>query len=311
MGNSSDDAIASYFADLLTEAPETQANDAPLVSAEPHTAKLPRRELGTGTALPRPGIEPTRTTSIDTALETLEQHKKQQLQALLNSQLLIASPEPVPVPVPVPVSVRAPSVPKSLKKVAQVKPEVADPVDQVLAPSGTSTSKSETRAINEYLAWADNGRPLWAQKPFDILLFQVAGLNLAVPLIALGHIHPITDELAPVFGQLDWFMGFQPTAAGAIRTVNTALFVMPERYEPKFAQEAKYVISIDGMDWGLAVDGVRNPSTLQPEDVTWRSQRTKRPWLAGTVKSAMCALLDIPQMGHLLQSHDRNRSKSQ
>ena len=32
------------------------------------------------------------------------------------------------------------------------------------------------------------------------------------------------------------------------------------------------------------------------------------PEVAGTVKAAMCALLDVPQMGRILQSHDRKRA---
>lgn len=158
----------------------------------------------------------------------------------------------------------------------------------------------------EGLEWLENGRPQWAQNRFEVLLFNVAGLTLAVPLIALGQIQPLTDELTPLFGQADWFMGLQPTAAGKIRTVNTAKFVMPERYDENFVNTAKYVVSIDGVPWGLAVDSVNQPITLHPEDVKWRSDRSRRPWLAGTVKEHMCALLDIPRIGQMLVDADRN-----
>ncbi|WP_062060384.1 chemotaxis protein CheW [Cellvibrio sp. OA-2007] len=156
------------------------------------------------------------------------------------------------------------------------------------------------------LEWLENGRPQWAQSRFDVLLFKVSGLTLAVPLISLGQIQPLTDELTPLFGQADWFMGFQPTAAGKIRTVNTAKFVMPERYDPHFLETAKYVMSINGVPWGLAVDSVNQPITLMPEDVKWRGDRSKRPWLAGTVKDHMCALLDIPRIGQILIEADKN-----
>lgn len=158
----------------------------------------------------------------------------------------------------------------------------------------------------EGLEWLENGRPQWAQSRFDVLLFTVSGLTLAVPLIALGQIQPLTDELTPLFGQADWFMGLQPTPAGKIRTVNTAKFVMPERYDENFLKTAKYVVSINGVPWGLAVDSVNQPITLQPEDVKWRADRSKRPWLAGTVKEHMCALLDIPRIGQLFIEADKN-----
>lgn len=156
------------------------------------------------------------------------------------------------------------------------------------------------------LEWLENGRPQWAQSRFDVLLFKVSGLTLAVPLISLGQIQPLTDELTPLFGQADWFMGLQPTPAGKIRTVNTAKFVMPERYDERFLQTAKYVVSINGVPWGLAVDSVNQPIRLLPDDVKWRSDRSKRPWLAGTVKDHMCALLDIPRIGQMLMDADKN-----
>jgi purine-binding chemotaxis protein CheW len=158
----------------------------------------------------------------------------------------------------------------------------------------------------EGLEWLENGRPQWAQSRFDVLLFSVSGLTLAVPLISLGQIQPLTDELTPLFGQADWFMGLQPTRAGKIRTVNTAKFVMPERYDESFLKTAKYVVSINGVPWGLAVDSVNQPIRLHPDDVKWRSDRSKRPWLAGTVKEHMCALLDIPRIGQMLIDADKN-----
>ncbi|HCS63246.1 MAG TPA: chemotaxis protein CheW, partial [Cellvibrio sp.] len=101
-------------------------------------------------------------------------------------------------------------------------------------------------------------------------------------------------------------MGLQPTPAGKIRTVNTAKFVMPERYDENFLKTARYVVSINGVPWGLAVDSVNQPITLMPDDVKWRSDRSKRPWLAGTVKDHMCALLDIPRIGQMLIEADKN-----
>ncbi|MFT7560752.1 MAG: purine-binding chemotaxis protein CheW, partial [Flavobacteriales bacterium] len=154
--------------------------------------------------------------------------------------------------------------------------------------------------------WAENGRPVWAQERFEVLLFEVSGLTLAVPLVSLGQIFPLTSELTPIFGQSDWMMGLLPTTLGKMRVVNTSLFVMPEKYDERFVESAKYAVSIDGLPWALAVDCVNQPISLEPEDIRWRGQRGKRPWLAGTVKSEMCALLDIPQMGKLLSATDKN-----
>jgi purine-binding chemotaxis protein CheW len=249
-------------------------------------------ESGTGSS-PAPVAE----VALQEQLHALEQIKRQQLQKLLDRQMPVTAAAVAPAAV-------APGVaPVELSEGGFAFSDLRS------APAESAATVAEPHT-SPLLQWCENGRPVWAQGRFDVLLFQVAGLTLAVPLIALGQIYPINDNLSRIFGQADWFMGLLPTPAGQLRTVNTALFVMPERYDPAFAQSVRYVVSIDGLDWGLAVDKVQQPTRLQPEDVTWRTERGKRPWLAGTVKSAMCALLDIPQMGRTLQEQDRKRSGS-
>lgn len=185
---------------------------------------------------------------------------------------------------------------------------VAPVVEKPPAKDNSTTLATPLDPYSE-IAWLENGRPAWAQERFDVLLFKVYGLTLAVPLIALGQIQPITEELTPIFGQAKWFMGLQPTPMGQIKTVNTALFVMPERYNPEFLETAKYVVSIDGLEWGLAVDSVQQPKSLDPDDVKWRTARGQRPWLAGTIKAHMCALIDVANMGRMLAASDRNRKQ--
>ena len=88
------------------------------------------------------------------------------------------------------------------------------------------------------------------------MLFDVAGVTMAVPLIALGQILP-PEKLTVLSGQSSWFAGILPSRSGDIRVVNTAEFVMPERYDGKFKDHCRYVITIDGCSWGLAVDAVQ------------------------------------------------------
>lgn len=147
------------------------------------------------------------------------------------------------------------------------------------------------------------GRPEWAQGPFECLLFDVAGLTLAVPLVCLGSIYPLEgQELTPLFGQPDWFLGILPCQAGNLKVLDTARWVMPDRYRDDFREGLQYVISVEGYEWGLAVHQVSRSIRLDPNEVKWRSQRTQRPWLAGTVIEHMCALLDIASLAELIAS---------
>lgn len=147
------------------------------------------------------------------------------------------------------------------------------------------------------------GRPEWAQEPFECLLFDVAGLTLAVPLVCLGSIYPLAgQELTPLFGQPDWFLGILPCQAGNLKVLDTARWVMPDRYRDDFRDGLQYVISVQGYEWGLAVHQVSRSIRLDPSEVKWRTQRTQRPWLAGTVIEHMCALLDIASLAELIAS---------
>jgi len=236
--------------------------------------------------------------------------QRQRLQKLLYSRTPpVAPPRVEPEPEPKSEPDPGPELDVASPVVTEQPEEPDRPPEPELEPVNALDLDSETDLTLKDLEWLDNGRPAWAQERFEVLLFTVSGLTLAVPLIALGQIQPLTDELTPLFGQADWFMGLLPTPRGRIRTVNTAKFVMPERYDESFERTAEYVISIDGLPWGLAVDKVNQPISLDPDDVKWRTERSRRPWLAGTVKEHMCALLDIPRIGQLLMDAERKRSQ--
>lgn len=148
-----------------------------------------------------------------------------------------------------------------------------------------------------------DGRPGWASEPFECLLFDVAGLTLAVPLVCLGSIYPLAgQELTPLFGQPDWFLGILPCQAGNLKVLDTARWVMPDRYREDFRQGLQYVISVQGYEWGLAVHQVSRSLRLDPSEIKWRGQRGQRPWLAGTVIEHMCALLDVAELAELIAS---------
>jgi len=156
-------------------------------------------------------------------------------------------------------------------------------------------------APGAHLPVPDDGRPAWAAEPFECLLFDVAGLTLAVPLVCLGSIYSLAGrELTPLFGQPDWFLGILPSQSGKLNVLDTARWVMPERYRDDLREGLQYVISVQGYEWGLAVHQVSRSLRLHPNEIKWRSQRGQRPWLAGTVIEHMCALLDVEQLAALI-----------
>lgn len=148
--------------------------------------------------------------------------------------------------------------------------------------------------------------PGWAEAPFECLLFEVAGLTLAVPLVTLGSIYLLDEEqLTPLFGQPNWFMGILSCPVGNLKVLESARWLMAERYDAQFRQGLRYVLSIQGYDWGLAVHQVNRSVRIDPKNVKWRAQRQQRPWLAGTVVEHMCALVDVRALAELIASGAR------
>ena len=208
--------------------------------------------------------------------------------AVLEEQARDANVVPIIAPVAAPVVVSILPVPVPVV----VAPVVVEPVVEVhLPPSITPPPVT------------GDGRPAWAAEPFECLLFDVAGLTLAVPLVCLGSIYSLQgQELTPLFGQPEWFLGILPSQAGNLKVLDTARWVMPDRYRDDFREGLQYVISVQGYEWGLAVHQVSRSLRLDPNEIKWRSQRGQRPWLAGTVIEHMCALLDVSELAELIAS---------
>lgn len=208
----------------------------------------------------------------------------------------VVMPDPVPAPRPTisPVVVEPPQL-------LELPPEVPPPASaEPVEPIAEFASRDQTPGGPPARL---SGQPEWGEEPFECLLFDVAGLTLAVPLVSLGSIYPLAGhDLTPLFGQPSWFLGLLPSQAGNLKVLDTARWVMAERYRDDFRDGLQYVISVQGYEWGLAVHQVSRSIRLDPKEVKWRTQRSQRPWLAGTVIDHMCALVDVAALAELIAS---------
>lgn len=320
--------LASYFDELLTELSDDQleetepsvAKNTAVVSSTPHsqtfhhspdqnadiTETLTTNREATA-IVAKPVMQPEAFSQGQTSQplkernEALAKIQQAKLQRLLHS----LAPD---------IETVKPEDQAALAKnfVTPLPDSVAEPAVDVEEKVGlTDTAVAESEASEEVAAWQplehrwlDNGRPVWAQERFDVLLFTVQGIDLAVPLAALDSIYPmnVADDLTPLFGQAEWFLGLQTTLTGRTKVIDTARFLMPERYQNDQQQQLQYSVALNGSGWSLAVEAVNQPKIVSPEAIRWRVNRHKRPWVAGTLKDEMCILLDIPCLVEHLQS---------
>ncbi|MBU1192857.1 MAG: chemotaxis protein CheW [Gammaproteobacteria bacterium] len=147
--------------------------------------------------------------------------------------------------------------------------------------------------------------PEWAQGQFQCLMFQVAGLTLALPLAKLYGVLPWDAELVTELpNHQPWFLGLRTHLDHKVKLIDVANVVLPadRRASLPAATSGRLgkVILIDEGRWGLACDDVAEVITLSNGDVKWRSQSGTRPWLAGTVIQQMCVLIDTEAFATML-----------
>lgn len=284
-------ALQSYLEDLLLDVPEEspppvapQAQPEIVESTEvmdEFQAAVLEEQARDAQQAARPAAAPVVAPVAKVPVALLEEPRAvvSTLAPLLQTQLLTVPEPQIAAPAPV---VEEPEEPQVL----------VPPLVEVHLPPNNPPPPVEA-----------DGRPAWAAEAFECLLFDVAGLTLAVPLVCLGSIYSLAGhELTPLFGQPEWFLGILPSQAGNLKVLDTARWVMPDRYRDDFRQGLQYVISVQGYEWGLAVHQVSRSLRLDPNEIKWRSHRGQRPWLAGTVIEHMCALLDVSALAELIAS---------
>lgn len=144
----------------------------------------------------------------------------------------------------------------------------------------------------------------YMEDDFQALFFKVAGLTLAVPLKSLGGIHQV-GKISPLMGKPKWFKGIMTERDDKLQVVDTARWVMPEKYTEELEEslDYQYLITLSDSPWGLLCEELVTSEPLQPEAIQWRkASNNKRPWLAGVVRDRMCALLDVNALITLLDN---------
>ncbi|MGP9801412.1 chemotaxis protein CheW [Rheinheimera sp. NSM] len=235
-------------------------------------------------------------TEDDTETLALAEEKKQQLNALL-SQAVVAAPVAKAV-VKTDTTVTADTAALATLKAKFAAAEQAQslaqrdiPVAERIAPMVKAAAPAATPAVVKD----------YRQGRFQALFFDVAGLKVAVPLKELGGIHQL-GNVSSLIGKPDWFKGVMLYREQKINIVDTARWVMPEKYDQTLQQKLnyQYVIMLGNSNWGLCCETLINTYVLEQDDVKWREAEGKRPWMAGLIKQHMCVLIDVDAMIDLL-----------
>ena len=140
---------------------------------------------------------------------------------------------------------------------------------------------------------------------FPVLFFEAMGETYSVPLVKLKGIYK-KKSLSKLIGKPDWFNGVQIERDQRLNVIDTALYLMPEKYSRlvEYSPNYQYIIVIGESNWGLQCNRLIDSITLSHDDIKWRTDVTRSPWLAGTVKQRMCGLLAVDALIELFESNE-------
>lgn len=173
-------------------------------------------------------------------------------------------------------------VQSEIKTEIELQPEIEKPVEQT----------SET------------GVPEWAETRFQCLLFNVSGLNMAVPLVKLNSVIPWDKNITETPNQTDWYLGLVQHLQNQVKIIDTALLVMPENRHKILEKESEdrlgHILLVDDYKWGLACTSIGDVIWLEKEEVKWRKSKNSRAWLSGTSLEHLCAIMDTEVFAQML-----------
>ena len=156
--------------------------------------------------------------------------------------------------------------------------------------------------------------PDWGAEAFQAMVFKVGDLSLAIPLVELAGVVEWRPELVDKTGATGFRLGCYPHSGQSVTLIDTARFIFPaERlaalYGPDTNSRLSRIILIDKGNIGLACDEVYEVFSIQPELVNWRSEQTRRQWLAGTMLEQLIAVLDARATAELLVAGRNNSNE--
>ncbi len=158
------------------------------------------------------------------------------------------------------------------------------------------------------IADIDNGKDTGAdaEPRYSHLKFQVAGLNLVIPYQYVHGDRPwYIEKFAEINGP-QWLLGETQIEGHCVKLVDIAPLVIPQSRHTALLSPSRsafnHVLMLNDTSWGVACNKIEGGIDLQAAQIQWRSERGKRPWLAGTIVSEKSALLDVDAILCFLES---------
>ncbi len=293
-------ALENYFESLLEE------DD----SAKPHSAEA---VIETKETIKSPVIDVEKEQTVENEVKAQQPIENQQAgmrtsvaDMLADVEKMVVSEPEIATEFAEPVAeivIPMPKVAEQTEVETEVVEEVVVEVEVEEAEVAVVEQQPEITQQQEIVK-ETTGTPEWAESKFQCLLFKVGELSLAVPLIKLNGVIPWSENVVETPNQTDWYLGVLMNHGNKVEVIDTAVMVLPAAHRQDMATDPadrlSHILLVDDQKWGLACDSIGEVVWLKKDDVKWRSNKTKRPWLLGTAIDHMCAVMDTEAFAEML-----------
>lgn len=146
--------------------------------------------------------------------------------------------------------------------------------------------------------------PDWAAKPFEVLLLRLNHVQVAIPLLQIGMVCKIENDVRRLANAPDWFLGLYPYKGKNIKVLDTSHLLNDIPGSDSTASAYRYFVTIAAEHYALTCMNIEKVVKLQVDMVRWRPSRESNAWNVGIIPSQMCILLDAELLLNSLVSSD-------
>lgn len=129
----------------------------------------------------------------------------------------------------------------------------------------------------------------------NCVLINMHGLNLAIPFEYVEGALDMSAVSMQLNVKHNWCLGKFFGSRKDTHVIDTALWMIPERYNPEKVQYDELIV-LKNRRWALACDKLVKSVMIPVDKVSWADKGNSRVWLWGTYMQERCVILDIPAL---------------
>tara|TARA_B100002019_G_C21243005_1_gene586626 strand:- start:806 stop:1516 length:711 start_codon:yes stop_codon:yes gene_type:complete len=167
--------------------------------------------------------------------------------------------------------------------------------------------KRAKKKSKAFISRVDGVNPI--KESFSCHLFKISGLLIGIPSDKIKEIKLFcfdkkssirkSNKNDPKILDCDLFLDDDNEQMN-YPIIDTSNLIIGDTYSVSKLDEYKFVIIFEKYNWTLAIDEIGGEIIVNPAEVRWRSDNTKRKWLLGTVIKKMYALIDLDAIDDMM-----------